>query len=145
MEQQQNLHPSVKQFKAFVKEHPLLLKEVSDKKKTLQEFFEEWTVLGGEHEQWQAFRESIDESSSSEQKSGKSSEENQETKNSTSGEVLGQIFGLLKRMNVQDLQAHMAQFSSVLANIQQVMQNFQKPNQQENPQGPTDPFSFRRD
>ncbi len=56
MESNQGLHPSVQQFKEFMKEHPLLINEVRDERKSLQELFEEWMVLGAEHEQWQAFR-----------------------------------------------------------------------------------------
>ena len=138
MGKNQNLHPSVQKFKEFVQEHPLLMKEVSGKRKTLQELFEEWTVLGPDHEHWQSYRDT--------NRTEQSAEANPTgMQKSEKNETLGQLFEILKRMNVQDMQNHIAQFSSVLANIQQVMQAFQRPNQQQNHQTQSDPFSFRRD
>ncbi|MFC0558732.1 YlbD family protein [Halalkalibacter alkalisediminis] len=141
------LHPSVQQFKHFMKEHPLLLKEVKEERKTLQGLYEEWSVLGGDNEQWLPYkRVQTNGATDDEATQNHSSEEraNEETTQNTS-DTLSQIMGLVKRMNVQDLQNHVAQFSSVLANVQNVIQSFQKPNNPPN-QSPQDhPFSFRRD
>lgn len=140
MESKQGLHPSVQQFKQFMKEHPLLMNEVKGEGKSLQELFEEWSVLGSEHEQWQAYRRLESTTAAAPQGS------QQEEKSSQSAtDTLGQIMTMIKRMNVQDLQNHLAQFSSVLSNVQNVIQSFQQPNNQPN-RGPHDhPFSFRRD
>ncbi|WP_088104977.1 spore coat protein YlbD [Halalkalibacter urbisdiaboli] len=145
MVQKENLHPSVKQFKEFVHQHPLIMKEVSNQKKSLQEFFEEWSVLGPEHEQWEQYKlNSESETKSVEQPESESDSEEGNSKGLN--ETFGQLFNVLKQMNVQDLQAHLSQFSSVLANIQQVMQSFQRPtSDKQNHQQDSDPFSFRRD
>jgi hypothetical protein len=138
----QGLHPAVQQFKQFMKEHPLLLQEVKEERKTLQELFEEWMILGEDNEQWSTYKKVHTEEPAFEQ----GNEEMESEENSASAtDALGQIMGIVRRMNVQDLQNHLAQFSSVLANVQNVIQSFQKPNNPTN-RGPQDhPFSFRRD
>lgn len=145
MDSKQGLHPSVQQFKQFVKEHPMLLKEVKEERKTLQELYEEWTVLGGEHEQWEAYKTGNPHLTDKAIKESTNESEKNEDNTQSTTDTFSQIMNLVKRMNVQDLQNHVAQFSSVLSNVQNVIQSFQKPNDPPN-QGPQDhPFSFRRD
>ena len=45
------------QFKEFVGKHPLLKFEVRDNKRTWQNIFEEWDLLGGEDESWKKYVE----------------------------------------------------------------------------------------
>ncbi|MFC0473048.1 YlbD family protein [Halalkalibacter kiskunsagensis] len=144
MESKQGLHPSVKDFKQFMKEHPFLAKEVKDGRRTLQELFEEWSVLGGDHEQWSSYNQG---ETTGEKNGAKQQEEAEKEQSSQSAtDALGQIMGIVKRMNVQDLQNHLSQFSSVLSNVQNVIQSFQKqPENQQNHRQPDHPFSFRRD
>ncbi len=152
MSRKSNLHPSVQQFKAFVKRHPLLIQEVRSKQKTWQELFEEWSILGEEHEEWQQFKkpqrktESIVQTKQVE-KENISTEESNETGNDS----LVNLLGMLKNINFSDLQQHMSQFSGLLSNVQTIMQAFggnQQQQQQQQPQHPPhqggDPFSFRQ-
>ncbi|KHF40810.1 YlbD family protein [Halalkalibacter okhensis] len=140
MESRQKLHPSVQEFKQFVKSHPHLLKQVKENQKTLQELFEEWSVLGSEHEQW-ANTPNVGE----DQAANTAEEAETENSSKSASDTLGQIMGLVKRMNVDDLQHHLTQFSSVLSNVQNVIQSFQKPSNQPNQRQQDHPFSFRRD
>ncbi|GAE33825.1 YlbD family protein [Halalkalibacter akibai] len=148
MSSKQNLHPTVQQFKQFIKEHPLLLQEVKEERKSLQELFEEWSILGAENEQWIPYKKATSKEEiplENGSKIEKESVKQEETQTQSATDALGQIMGIVKRMNVQDLQNHLAQFSSVLGNVQNVIQSFQKPSNPTN-QSPQDhPFSFRRD
>ncbi|MDT8859153.1 YlbD family protein [Alkalihalobacillus sp. MEB130] len=142
MSSDQELHPSVQEFKQFMKQHPLLIQEVKGGSKTLQELFEEWSVVGSEHEQWSQYIGS----QSTESKQTEVDNKSKDSKTSKSAsDTLGQIIGLVKRMNVDDLQQHLTQFSSVLANVQNVIQSFQKPSNHTNQNQQDHPFSFRRD
>lgn len=134
------LHPSVQKFKQFVKSHPLLIDEVKNGKKTWQAFYEEWVILGEEHKHWEQYKKPAQD-----QKDG----ENNEQTNRSSSEMFEHIVGLIKHINFQDLQKHMAQLSSILTNVQQIMSLFQGgqkqngiPQRREREQ-PFDPFSFR--
>ncbi|MCM3713073.1 YlbD family protein [Halalkalibacter oceani] len=140
MEKNQELHPSVQQFKEFMKQHPALIAEVKANRRSLQTIYEEWSILGPEHEQWQTYR-----SVKAEAAQEPVEEETASNSNSTASDTLGQVMGLIRRMNVQDLQNHLAQFSSVLANVQNVIQTFQRPSNQPSQKPQDHPFSFRRD
>ncbi|TWI55807.1 YlbD family protein [Halalkalibacter nanhaiisediminis] len=141
MESNEELHPSVQQFKEFMRQHPLLINEVREERKSLQNLFEEWSILGAEHEQWQAYKQV--ETNQSTDSSQDTEQDEQPSQSATA--TLGQIMSLLRRVNVQDLQNHLSQFSSVLTNVQGVIQSFQRPNDPPS-QGPQDhPFSFWRD
>ncbi len=54
--------------------------------------------------------------------------EQEEHSSQNATDTLSQIMSMIKRMNVQDLQNHLTQFSSVLSNVQNVIQTFQRPN-----------------
>ncbi len=154
MESQSNLHPSVQEFKEFVKKHPGIMTEVQEGHRKLQHVYEEWTVLGADHEQWRAFMQEPIQEEKVDANVNQKQDENQTSENATSsdesgaggtGEFLGQLMGLVKKMNVQDLQSHLTQFSSVLGNVQNLMQTFQKPQEPVRRQESDSPFSFRRD
>ncbi|WP_096199229.1 YlbD family protein [Bacillus sp. FJAT-45350] len=163
MKRKSNLHPSVQQFKQFVKSHPELVKEVRQNRKTWQELFEEWTLLGEEHDMWEQYKIK-DNDQDSETMSESTEEATNETNNPGQSESLSNLLGLIKNINFNDLQHHLSQFSGVLGNVQSLMQMFSQGNQgqqqqqqqqqqqsqqtQENPQQEQQnqqdhPFSFR--
>ncbi|WP_017727173.1 YlbD family protein [Halalkalibacterium ligniniphilum] len=141
MSENTELHPSVAEFKAFVKEHPLIIRDVRDGDKTLQEFFEEWSILGADHESWDVYKRRSHETNGDKQlieTEGTSEEgENKET--------VGYLLNMLKSINLTDLQQHLSQFGTVLNNVQNLMQSFQKPGNQQGQNEVDHPFSFRRD
>ncbi|NEU29494.1 hypothetical protein GN156_01660 [bacterium LRH843] len=146
MESKRGLHPTVYEFKQFMQAHPLLTKEVAENKKSLQDLFEEWTVLGPEHEQWQRYSRKEPATTNEATEIDPEAAEKQQEQSTQSGmETLGQLTSLFKRMSVQDIQNHLAQFNSVLANIQNVIQTFQRPSSEQTNTQQDHPFSFRRD
>ncbi|WP_059104727.1 YlbD family protein [Shouchella shacheensis] len=138
------LHPSVQKFKTFVSEHPGVSREIKNGPKSLQDFYEEWSVLGPNHEQWEAYKQTQSETESTD--SSKSKEETKSSSGASTGEMVSQLMGLVKKMNVEDLQNHLTQFSTVLGNVQNLMQSFQRPSESTHRQeSDYSPFSFRRD
>lgn len=137
------LHPSVLQFKEFMGRNPHLIKEVSENNKSLQELFEEWSVFGEEHEHWSTYMTT--EKEPDRENSENNKEKQEETTNAGATNALGQIMGLVSKLNFDDLQQHLNQFSSVLGNVQNVVQSFQKQPDQKHQQPNDHPFSFRRD
>ncbi|SDC34251.1 YlbD family protein [Shouchella lonarensis] len=149
MDAQDNLHPSVQAFKSFIKAHPGVMRDIQSGKKTMQNVFEEWTILGEGHEYWQSYRQTegeyaqTDAPEEPEQPEAEGAEEDEE--GADNGEMMGQLLGMMKKMNVQDLQSHLAQFSAVLGNIQNLVQTFQKPTAPTARKENDSPFSFRKD
>ena len=50
---EKKLHPSVLQFKEFVKNNPKIIQEVRKGKATWQELYEDWYLLGEDDSRWE--------------------------------------------------------------------------------------------
>jgi hypothetical protein len=132
------IHPSIQQFKMFVKENPGLIKEVRSGNASWQELYEEWYLLGEEDARWDSYREGNEAT----QKQEDSEEEGK------SGEWMSKIMHTVKNMDQEQLQGQIGNISQAIAAIQGVLSQFQG-GQQSNPSSnhdaPQNPFSFRKD
>ncbi|UCZ51854.1 YlbD family protein [Bacillus shivajii] len=140
-----SLHPDVQKFKLFVKTHPYVLRDVKTGDKTLQDLFEEWKLFGEDDEIWETYKAANKtESNNDERKSDESSGE----ETSSEGISTQDLLAMLKKMNLNDLQHHLSQFSGVLSSVQELLGQFKQSPPEE--QGRTEdqqssPFSFRED
>lgn len=129
------LHPSIEQFKVFVKKNPKILEEVRNGRTTLQEFYEDWYLLGEEDTRWDDFR--------SEKKANKLDESESKT------DWLSNILGTMKKMDPEQMQSYIGHLSQALGAVQGVLSQFQNgaaKNSSNSPhQKPNHPFSFRKD
>lgn len=135
------LHPSVQQFKEFVKENPHIIQEVRSGEATWQQLFEDWYLLGEEDARW-----------SSEQNTGQSTEKTEETGTNTSKSLwMSSIMDSIKNMDQNQLQGYIANINQALGTIQGVIAQFSpnsRPSQEASKgkvQQPTGPFAFRKD
>jgi hypothetical protein len=128
------LHPSIEQFKSFVKRNPKILEEVRSGRTTLQEFYEEWYLLGEDDTRWDDFR--------SEKKVGLS-----ESQSKT--DWLSNILETMKKMDPEQMQSSISHLSQALGAVQGVLTQFQngtaKSSSNSSQQKPNHPFSFRKD
>ncbi|MBT2726042.1 YlbD family protein [Bacillus sp. ISL-75] len=132
---QKKLHPSVSQFKEFVKNNPKLIKEVRKGKATWQELYEDWYLLGEEDSRWESM--------------GSDTGSVDETSSESKGDWLSNIMGMVKKMDPNQMQNHMNNLSQALGAIQGVISQFQGENPGTGPvkpsEGPKHPFVFRKD
>lgn len=128
---------AVEGFKSFVAVHPLLAEKVKKGEKSWQEFFEEWYLLGGEDEYWKEFSDGP--SLEAEEKSV-SSENSAKTT-----EVLGQILSLVKGVDLQSLQGHVENLSSVVSNVQALVRQFSGSSSDKNVTESTNDLQSHRD
>lgn len=132
-----NLHPSVQQFKEFVKRNPKIIAEVRKGSTTWQELYEEWYLLGEEDSRWDDLKEPGGSNVSAKKEDEKS-------------EWLSQIVGVIKNMDPNQLQAHISNFSQALGAVQGLLTQF-KGNSAAGSQNrsqanrPQHPFQFRKD
>jgi hypothetical protein len=128
------LHPSIKQFKEFVKNNPNLIQEVRSGKATWQDLYEEWYLLGEEDSRWDSYRDGNNE---------KATKKDEEQTN----DWVSKVMGAMKNMDSNQIQGQINHLSQAIAAIQGVLSQFQG-SQQSNPaksEGPQHPFSFRKD
>ncbi|MBS4217870.1 YlbD family protein [Bacillus sp. FJAT-49711] len=128
-----SLHPSVEQFKAFVKEHPKLLQSVRKEEYTWQELYEDWFLLGADDPKWSKFKDD--------------NEEPIAAKQETEKKWMNQITGMIKNMDANQVQHHINQLSQAIGAIQGVLAQFQGSNPPPTNQPTTNlnPFSFKKD
>ncbi|KRG14139.1 YlbD family protein [Lederbergia galactosidilytica] len=132
------LHPSVKEFKNFIQQHPHLIKAVRQEEYTWQELFEDWYLLGEDDPRWK--------------NEGTSKTENNEKKEEDSKLSIGQITKILKNMDGNQLQQHIQQLSQAIGAVQGVLTQFSQSSGQNGAQSSgaqqaksNNPFSFRKD
>ncbi len=128
------LHPSVRDFKLFLKDNPKIVREVRMGKKTWQEIYEDWSLLGDEDDVWNEYKEK------------KQTEE--DTEKTNKGEFMSQILNQLKKMDPDQIQKQIGNFSQALGAIQGVISQFQSSGQTEKEPPPVQnnhPFKFRQD
>ncbi len=141
------LHPSVQQFKEFVNHHPKMVHEVRSGQKTWQQFYEEWYLLGEEDQIWAAYRPDGAPAFSSvkENKEEKEEKENR-TEEEKTADVMGQMLSFFKKLDVEQMQHHLANVTSAIGSVQQVIQQFQgNRTQQEQNTSENNPFFFQKD
>ncbi|WP_453997168.1 spore coat protein YlbD [Bacillus nitroreducens] len=126
-----NLHPSIQEFKSFVKKHPLLIQEVRKGDLNWQEVYEDWYILGEDDEKWNKYKE-------------------KDSQNDDSDKVdfIGKIFSTLKNADMNNLQQHISNVGEALSTIQAVIHQFrgeEKSTQQPSSPHQHHPFAFRKD
>ncbi|AIM17577.1 hypothetical protein HW35_16150 [Bacillus sp. X1(2014)] len=130
------LHPSVLEFKEFVKNNPKIIQEVRKGKATWQELYEDWYLLGEDDKRWEMIGAN-DEGESNEDTDSK-------------GDFVSNILGLIKKMDPNQLQYYLNNVSQALEAVQGLISQFQaghspQGSQVKQQQGPKNPFTFRQD
>lgn len=109
MKETKNLHPSVRQFKEFVKRHPRILEEVRKGNATLQELYEEWYLLGEDDSRWDKY---------------KNDSQNNQAKKSDK-DFFESLINVFKNIDANQLQTYIATLSEALGALQNLISQFQ--------------------
>lgn len=134
---QNKLHPSVIEFKEFVKNNPNLIREVRNGKTTWQELYEDWYLLGEEDKRWESV-ETV----------GKEKNLKTEGANEKKADWMSQILGTVQKMDPDQIQHYINNLSQALGAIQGVISQFKgnhHPNQVKANTEHRHPFLFRKD
>jgi hypothetical protein len=118
----------IESFKEFVHKHPELIKEVKKNKRPWKEVYQDWIVLGEEHESWNQY--SKDKKKQKDKRSSSSQKMRAEL-------TIGDIIAGLSKLQINDVEKYLSQFGSVMDAVQELLQHFNnqsdRPNQlQEN-------------
>lgn len=126
-------HPSVQQFKEFVKLHPMLVQEVRKDNKSWQEVFEDWYLLGENDAVWKQYKGTLD--------------EEEEVTEKEKVDFMAQMISGIKNMDVNTVNHHISNLSSTISTIQGLFDQFgvSKGSSQSSSNSNQQPFSFRKD
>ena len=122
MVEENEINPSIIQFKHFIKEHPHLIKEVRNGDTTWQALYEDWVLLGEEDPRFQV--------------------KNEEKLNDAS-KWISSFIGKIDQKNIENV---MVQLSEIISAIQIMLTNMQEKTPQMKEEEKKHPFfSFHKD
>lgn len=114
----------IESFKEFVHKHPELIKEVQKNKRPWKEIYQDWIVLGEEHESWNQY---------SKEKKKQQDKRSSSAKNMKAELTIGDIIAGLSKLQINDVQKYLSQFGSLMDAVQELLQQFNnqsdRPNQ----------------
>lgn len=139
VKKKRELHPSVQEFKEFVKRHPKIIQEVRNGEKTWQQLYQGWYLLGEDDEMWDQY------------KTGKEFEEKEESREDKkpNSKMLGKVMSLVRNMDPEQMQGQMNNLQNIASNIQELMNIFRgaspSPNTEASNPQQQNPFTFQKD
>ncbi|OOE12056.1 spore coat protein YlbD [Fictibacillus arsenicus] len=114
----------IESFKEFVHKHPELIKEVQKNKRPWKEVYQDWIVLGEEHESWNQY---------SKEKKKQHDKRTSSAKKMKAELTIGDIIAGLSKLQINDVQKYLSQFGSLMDAVQELLQQFNnqsdRPNQ----------------
>jgi Putative coat protein len=114
----------IESFKEFVHKHPELIKEVQKNKRPWKEVYQDWIVLGEEHESWNQY---------SKEKKKQQEKRSSSARNMKTELTIGDIIAGLSKLQINDVQKYLSQFGSLMDAVQELLQQFNnqsdRPNQ----------------
>jgi hypothetical protein len=113
----------IESFKEFVHKHPELIKEVKKNKRPWKEVYQDWVVLGEEHESWNQYAKEKNTN-----RAGRSKAKKVRTEL-----TVGDIIAGLSKLQINDVQKYLSQFGSLMDAVQELLKQFNnqsdRPNQ----------------
>lgn len=126
------LHPTVEEFKGFVKLHPKLIQEVRKGSKNWQGIYEDWYLLGDADPMWNQYKDDEAKETATEEKKS---------------DFMSKMLSSVKKMDAGEMNQHLYNMSNTVSTIQGVLEQFgfAKPSQKTGGSSGNQPFSFRKD
>ncbi|WP_217585704.1 YlbD family protein [Lentibacillus saliphilus] len=128
---EKDLHPQVREFKAFINRHPKLIESIRKSGRSWQEYYEKWTLLGEDDPYWNSYK------SDDHKVNEKKEEKETDTKKQT--EMFEQLKKLTETVDLDKIQKHAYQLSGTINTIQELIGQFQDTKKSQLPQLPIKP------
>jgi hypothetical protein len=121
---------AVQSFKLFIQKHPGCIKDVRRGVMSWQECYEDWYLLGEDHDKWKPYK--------SERIDHVDKEKGDESAVST--KWVNQLTESVKKMNANDIQKHLSSATQAVSALQGLLSQFQTSGENSEVKGK--PFSF---
>lgn len=117
----------VAKFKEFAREHPKLLDEVRNHKRSWQEIYEEWDIFGEDHEVWDRYLPDQAKKDKGAKHSEEAAQSDENPESSKKGKPsIGNLFAMLEKIDYDKVQKNIEQLSGAMDTAQKVLEQFQK-------------------
>ena len=107
------VNTSVQQFKVFMEQHPLLLQEVRQGKRTMQETYEQFILLGADDPSWHKYHAAT---------KNKEKETNQEE----AGHLTKKIWKHIEKLDMNQLESHINDLNGAIENVVVLIDQFKQ-------------------
>lgn len=123
----EELHPTLREFKQFMNAHPKLIEEVRRRGRGWQEYYEKWALLDEDDPFWDDYKENS-------RSSGNQSE------------IFSKMLDMTENMDAEKVQKQAQQLNHTISMLQEMLGQFQG-KQRSNPFGNANnnPFNWNRD
>lgn len=105
------LHPTVADFKEFLNQHPDLVVAIRKKGDPFQSYYEKWIILGEEDLFWNQYKKN-------------EPEIKEDDKVTTHTEMVGQLLKMVEKVDFNNIEKRVEQFSNTLNIIQSLIGEF---------------------
>ncbi|KZE63341.1 hypothetical protein AWM68_15075 [Fictibacillus phosphorivorans] len=109
----------IESFKEFVHKHPELIREVKKNNRPWKEVYQDWIVLGEEHESWNQYAKQTEEKGKE-----RKQEERSTAQKGRTDLTVGDIVAGLSKLQITDVQKYLSQFGSLMDAVQELLQQF---------------------
>lgn len=111
----ENLHPSVREFKAFLQKHPKLVEEVRKSGRGFQTYYEKWALLGEDDQFWDQYKEKGTGKPGSKPKQGKA-------------ELMERLIQMSENIDFDKLEKQVDNINNTITTVQGLLGQFQSSN-----------------
>jgi len=123
---EENLHPTIREFKVFINQHPKLIEEIRKSGRSWQEYYEKWVLLGEDDPMWAQYKDASESKVKSENKT----------------DWIRQVMKLTENVDMNKVQEQVNQLSGTVTTLQEILGNFQQ-KEDTNPKPLNDKRQFR--
>lgn len=128
---EENYRTELERFKTFINNHPKLRRDIRKNGKSWQEIYEQWVLLGEDDEYWDAYREKEPEKTN-EKEGTDSDKDNLFAKFNLKPDMVKQVLKYAETLDMEKLQEQVQQLSKTISTVQQIVSQYQQPDQQAN-------------
>ncbi|GAA0613247.1 hypothetical protein GCM10009001_33090 [Virgibacillus siamensis] len=122
----EELHPTLREFKQFINAHPKLIEEVRRSGRGWQEYYEKWALLEEDDPFWDDYKQNT-------RSDGKKTE------------VFSKVLEMTENIDAEKVQKQVQQLNHSISVLQEMLGQFQR-NQKPNTFGNSNnPFNWKRD
>lgn len=105
-----DLHPTVSEFKSFINKHPKLIGEIRKSGQSWQEYYEKWVLLEEDDPFWEQFK----------------GENTTGHKIENKHEWFGQLMKLTENIDLEKVQEQVGQLSGTVSTLQEILGEFKE-------------------
>jgi len=103
-----NLHPTVAEFKSFINKHPKLVEKIRKNGSSWQEYYEKWVLLEEDDPYWEQFKDYT----------------NPQQKSDSKTEWVSHLLKMTENIDIKKVQEQVNQLSGTVSTLQEVLGEF---------------------